>query len=1253
MKKQSLLAILLLISISIVSHAQKKYEQVWAALNSNDHSKAQTYIQEANGDGEKRGDNYITNIYLKSYSGKQMQITDFDNAFYDQVSNPYPYIYALWFNDALLGQYGKKHYEHQLRLIDKILADPKAHGTLVASSHYQKGLHHSFSSNFEQASKEFAQVGNLRNWQYVGPFENLSHSGFYKNYGPPDHPDGKTEFVSSTNAKVKWFSPAVEMQDGWNPVIFQFNTQTAVVYAQTFINSPRDQEVFCNAGTVGAIKVWINDAPVLSEYTERVTEMDTYTAKCKLQKGVNRVLVQLSFTNASYGNFSVRITDENFRAIPGITGSNVYKPYSKASAATAAIPVKHFAESFFQDKIQHEPSNLVNYLLLADVYMRNKKTLEARNLLETALQQEPNNNLLRKKLIEILDKENNRSVLLEEVAKLRKNDPTSLVALDIDIQNAMSNERLTEAREKLKQREALYGEDFTTFGYELNFLMREKKINDFIALAEKNYKKYEDAPNMVRIMYSIRKEVNRDPVGALKVYEDYLKNNFNADVNREYIKMLQENGQADKSLERRKFIAETFPYDPALFSEMATYHSTAKEYGLAEENVMKALQRSPYNEYYWEQLGDIKRDQNKSAESIDAYNKSLLFDPNQYDVINKLRILKGRSESYQLVPAVNVDEVISRDNPAEAIISDRGYYIILEEKSAVMHPGGAVEEYNTFIVRVTNENGINEFKESNIGYGRGQNLLIEQSEVVKPSGAKIKGERNDNSIVFTNLEAGDVIVFRYRMQNFHYGRFGRDFYNQHFFEKGVYIAKSKFTLLAPPAQKINYVFTHSTVKPVITNVEDLKQYSWEVVKQAPLKEESFMPAWVDVVPVLHVSTIAQWNDIARWYADMINNSSEESYELTTVFEKLFPKDEHVALNQFEKARRIYNFIQQNIRYSSVSFRQSAYLPQSATITLSTRLGDCKDLSNLFMTLCRMAKIESRMVLVDTRENGMRDMILPSLNFNHCITKASLDGKEYYVELTDNYLPFASLPNNLPNALILEIPKKGETQTVELKPLIASTKTNDITTASISLKLEGSDLVVNVASSKYGNLTSSVRSSYLNVPYEKQLKTLEESCASTYKNVIMDTVSFSDLSKLEDSLSMQYTFRLKDEIMEIGSLRTFKLPFIDVVATLNKFSANTRTYPLDYNGYENTDTYDTRIIVEIPSGKKLVETPANESFSFGKMTYSLSYKLAAPGKLEVIRKFTSNRNEIPAKDYMDFRSFVERIVKAEQKMIAFQ
>jgi hypothetical protein len=294
-----------------------------------------------------------------------------------------------------------------------------------------------------------------------------------------------------------------------------------------------------------------------------------------------------------------------------------------------------------------------------------------------------------------------------------------------------------------------------------------------------------------------------------------------------------------------------------------------------------------------------------------------------------------------------------------------------------------------------------------------------------------------------------------------------------------------------------------------------------------------------------------------------------------------------------------------------------------------------------------------MVLVDTRNNGRLDMILPSLEFNHCIVKASLDGKEYYIELTDNHLPFASLPNNLMYALKLEIPMKSEVFVSDLKPLVSLTKTKDIARTHITVTPEGSDLNVQVTATKHGNLSSYVRSDFSNLDYQDQFKVLEEKCAGNYKNLVMDTLSIEGLTELNDSITMRYGFRIKDEIAEIGKMQTFKLPFVDVVATLSKFAAPPRIYPVAYNDYEDTDLYETEIEILVPNGKRLVEIPASESFSFGKLNYSLRYSLTTSGNLKVVRTFTTDRNEIPASEYSNFRAFVEKIVKAEQKMIALQ
>jgi hypothetical protein len=122
--------------------------------------------------------------------------------------------------------------------------------------------------------------------------------------------------------------------------------------------------------------------------------------------------------------------------------------------------------------------------------------------------------------------------------------------------------------------------------------------------------------------------------------------------------------------------------------------------------------------------------------------------------------------------------------------------------------------------------------------------------------------------------------------------------------------------------------TNSSLQPSIKEVEDFKQYSWEIKNQPAYKDESYMPADVDILPVLHVSTLNSWNDIALWYADLINKSSDETHELTSAFQKIFPGKDLKTLTEFDKAKSIYAFIQKKIRYSSVSFRQGAYLPQT-------------------------------------------------------------------------------------------------------------------------------------------------------------------------------------------------------------------------------------------------------------------------------------------------------------------------------------
>ncbi len=1252
--KNCLAAFILWICHSVTFAQNTPYEKAWKALNENKRVDAEKYLDQALTDPSTGMDAYITKLYLATYNGHEKNIKDFVNAFYEKAPDPYPYTFALWFNDAVAGSYGKKTPETQMALLDKILNDKNAPGTLVASADYQKGSHYLHSADFDKAQDFFDKIGSIREWQFTGPFENLSQSGFYKDYGPLEHPESNAVFTSLNNAAVKWFTPASQNQDGYTPAVYSFNKRTALIYAQSFVNCPSDRSVLCNLGFSGSIKVWINDEPVISEPRERVTEMDAYTVKCNLKKGVNRVLVQLGYSHNSYPNFCLRFTDENHFPVRDITGSAIYASYPKISNSTAKYElIPHYAEAYFTKKLKDEPDNLVNYLLLADTYLRTQKLTEARDVIENALKMAPDNSVLRLKLLSVLDQQNNTTLYQEELEKIKLADPGSILVMQQKVKELYNNEKYDECEDELNKLIQSFGPDEYTDAYRLMLLGQQKKYDDLLKVAEEVYAKYPDNAKLVPMMYSIKKDAEKNTSAAMGIYEKFMKNNYDYDTYIDYANILIDRGDIKKGLNIKEKLYDEFPYDPTGFYNLAKYYYTTKDYNHAEEYIRKSLAIAPYNEDYWSQLGDIESEKQNTAEALKDYNQSLKYDPNQYEVITKIRKLNNEPEASRLFAETDIDKIIAADSLSRAKNVDYGYYYILDQKNAVIYPDGATEEYCTYIIRITNDKGVENYKESTINYSNSQSLLIQKAEVIKSNHTKIDGERNDNQIVFTNLEAGDIIVFQYRLQSFVYGRFAKEYWDRYQFGGKIYSAITRYNLLVPADEKIKYTLTHSGLKPVIKDVENFKEYSWELKDPEPMKDEPLMPLQIDEGSILHLSTIAAWKDIANWYSDIANNKADEDFEIIELYKKLFADGK--KLTQFEKAKIIYDYIESNIQYSSVSFRQSDFVPQRASAVVSTRLGDCKDLSSLFVTLCHMAGIEAQMVLVQTRDNGGESMVLPCVEFNHCIAKAELDGKPYFIELTDNHLPFTAIPNDLHGAQALVIPNKPNDAETQLIHLDFANRRKDEIKREIHITPSDANLLIKTRVVKYGAPSSSLREDYANLDNKKQMQDLEKSIASGYKtNVTLADLSFTGLDHIIDSVTCTYSYKVKDAIADIGDLHTFQIVYPDIVATLDNFSSDTREYPVEYWNYENIDDYETVVYVDAPKGSKFSDLPSNISLSYKNMKYSITYNLKAPDKLVITRKFSNDRpQQISPQDYPAFKSFFEKIVKAEQKYIVYK
>jgi tetratricopeptide (TPR) repeat protein len=337
------LATLFFISGSFAN--QTTLQQGWQAFNSNKAKEAQEYLKQAASDADTKAEAYLALalVYWNEDKTKE-SFTAFQN-FFSATDNPYPYLYALWTSPVIFEGYDKKNDE-QLKFLRKLNSESKTNGTISAMVHSMLGKHFEAIGDFKKAEDEFAQIGAINNWQVLGSFDNTSGSGFNKDYGVLTNPQADAVFKNKVNADVMWFTPSFSRSDRWFDFNYYFVIESSVMYAQTFLKSETDQDVYFRSGNSGSLKIWVNDKLVTNIADERNCDLDIYINNVKLNKGYNRILVQIGESETNAANFMIRVTDKDGNVIKGLTASPAQQPYSKAGEY-AVTSQGLFAEDFF------------------------------------------------------------------------------------------------------------------------------------------------------------------------------------------------------------------------------------------------------------------------------------------------------------------------------------------------------------------------------------------------------------------------------------------------------------------------------------------------------------------------------------------------------------------------------------------------------------------------------------------------------------------------------------------------------------------------------------------------------------------------------------------------------------------------------------------------------------------------------------------------------------------------------------------
>jgi len=168
-----------------------------------------------------------------------------------------------------------------------------------------------------------AHFGFVRNWHLAVPFDNTREAGFRAAYPPEKEVDLSARYKGKNGTEARWLACATSDPHGivdLNKVLGKL--KGTVAYAYAVIDSPAERPVQIRAGSINAIKMFLNGKEVFAvEEYHHGMRLDQYVGKGILKAGRNELLIKScqNEQNESWAQswtFQVRLCDSVGEALP-------------------------------------------------------------------------------------------------------------------------------------------------------------------------------------------------------------------------------------------------------------------------------------------------------------------------------------------------------------------------------------------------------------------------------------------------------------------------------------------------------------------------------------------------------------------------------------------------------------------------------------------------------------------------------------------------------------------------------------------------------------------------------------------------------------------------------------------------------------------------------------------------------------------------------------------------------------------------
>jgi hypothetical protein len=464
---------------------------------------------------------------------------------------------------------------------------------------------------------------------------------------------------------------------------------------------------------------------------------------------------------------------------------------------------------------------------------------------------------------------------------------------------------------------------------------------------------------------------------------------------------------------------------------------------------------------------------------------------------------------------------------------------------------------------------------------------------------------------------------------------------------GISIQHCMFTIMAKPG--LSYRFHEMHIDSIYTTIVHNENInSWEIKGYPALVEE---PMSIDVfmlAPVVLVAPISfeydgsrgdysSWESFGSWISGLLKGRDllpEETRHKVHAMTDSIP-------GNYEKARRLYEYVQSKVRYVGIQLGIGGYQPFSAEIVDKLGYGDCKALSNYYLALLKEAGISAFYVVTKMKEgnNFFLQDFPANIYFNHAIVCIPMQKDSVWVECTNNFIPFGQMSEDVaghPSLLVT-----GSGGKIVYVPSGVRAESKRCRNYQLQLSSEGNALL---------NLQISYTGFELENGLQHYVRNQKEREEYMYKyldmnDVVIDKYNCTYHKSAPSFISLEVEMNCSKYGTRSGN-RMF-LPVTQGGAVIGvPDKANNRRFPFSVD--KSANDRDTLSMI-LPEGFTTESLPASfhSETKFG--NYSISTH-EANGIITVVRSLELYKSEYPAQEYNQFRDFIISIQRAEKQKI---